>query len=65
MLEAFNNRFPELDEQEAQELYIDMTEAMLTGKSEFVALWGACQKRLRNAQFEMSELQDLINVQNV
>lgn len=65
MLEAFNNRFPELTEQEAQELHIEMTEAMLTGKNEFVALWDACQKRLRNAQFEMSELQDLINMQNV
>ena len=65
MLEAFNNRFPELTEQEAQELHIDMTENMLTGKNEFVALWDACQKRLRNAQFEMGELQDLVNEQNI
>lgn len=63
MLEAFNNRFPELTEQEAQELHIEMTEAMLTGKSEFAALWDTCQKRLRVAQFEMGEMQDLVNDQ--
>lgn len=65
MLESFNNRFPELSGQEAQELHIDMTEQMLTGKSEFVALWDAAQKRLRQAQFDMSEVQTLIDNQKV
>jgi len=65
MLALFNNRFPELSEQEAQELHIEMTEQMLTGKSEFIALWDSAQKRLRQAQFDMSEVQTLIDVQKV
>lgn len=61
MLEAFCSRFPELTEQEAQELHIEMTEGMLTGKTEFQSLWDAAQNRLRKAVFDRSEIEDLID----